>query len=292
MEPILLIAHGTREPRGNAEAAAVARDLERTAGRPVHLAFLEHAEPSIPRAIDDLHAAGARAMDVLPMILTAAGHVKNDIPASLDRAAARHPGMTFRVAGHLGVHAFLLDVLADRRRAAREGTDPAGTEALVVVGRGAADPDANAEIYKLARLLWEAAPCAYVGVGFMGVTTPTAQDALREAARAVAGRGPARIVVLPYFLFQGLLLERLDRVAAEEALAGPVRSIRVAHPIGPDPRLAATLAFRLRELADGTGRLNCGTCIYRLPMQGRADEAGGERAWERSLSKTHLGGPG
>lgn len=270
----------------------VAHDLARDTGRPVHMAFLEHAEPSIPQAIDDLHATGVRTIDVLPMILTAAGHVKNDIPAALNLAAARHPGITFRVAGHLGVHGFLLDLLAERRRAARKGTDPVETEALVVVGRGAADPDANAEIYKLARLLWESEPCAYVGVGFMGVTKPTFQDALRDAARAVEDQRPARparIIVLPYFLFQGVLLDRLGTLAREEALSGKIQSIRIAQPIGPDPRLTATLAFRLRELEEGTGNLNCGTCIYRIPIRGREKEVGGERAWERSLAKPNLG---
>lgn len=289
MQPILLIAHGTREPRGNAEAVEVARDLERAVDRPVHLAFLEHAEPSIPQALEALAAGGASSFDVLPMILTAAGHVKNDIPAALERARARHSQIAFRVAGHLGVHAYLLDVLADRRNGARAHLPPGGPEALVVIGRGAADPDANAEIYKLARLIWESDPARHLGIGFMGVTTPTARDAIRAAARALEGHDAARIVVLPYFLFQGRLLERLDQEAEAVALEGPVRSIRVAEPIGPDPRLAATLAFRLGELANGTGSLNCGTCIYRMPIRGREDEVGGERAWERSLAKPNLG---
>ncbi len=302
METILLIAHGTREGGGNDEAAAVARMLAQRAKRPVRLCFLEHAEPGIPDAIAALHAEGVRSLVALPLILTAAGHVKNDIPAAMALACGRFPGLQVTIAGHLGAHAALIALLAERFDAARSPsarspsakTPPAERErtGTVVIGRGAADPDANAEIYKVARLLWEARPVDHLGVGFMGVTRPTAAEAMDAAMRALGAdaKQATRIIVIPYFLFQGLLLQKLAREAEALSRGRENVDIHVADPIGADAKLVETLLFRLEEHEDGVGHLNCGTCLYRLPLSGREAEVGGENAWRRSLAKAHLGG--
>lgn len=291
MDTVLLIAHGTREPRGNDEATAVARALAQRSGRNVRLCFLEHAEPGIPDAIAALHAEGVRSLIALPLILTAAGHVKNDIPAAISLARARFPDLDITIAGHLGAHAALIAILAKRFDEVNSPPMDAADIGLVVVGRGATDPDANAEIYKIARLLWETRPVGHLAVGFMGVTRPTADEAMTETVRAFStgNRRPARILVIPYFLFQGLLLQKLAREASNLTQGGAVRDIRVADPIGVDPGLVETLIFRLEDLRDGVGHLNCGTCLYRLAIPGHESAEGGETARRMSLAKKHLG---
>ncbi|MFX3679842.1 MAG: CbiX/SirB N-terminal domain-containing protein [Hyphomicrobiales bacterium] len=86
---------------------------------------------------------------------------------------------------------------------------------LVVVGRGASDPDANSNVAKVMRMLWEGMGFGWGETAYSGVTFPLVQPALDHAAKL----GYRRIVVFPYFLFTGVLVQaastsHTDAVAA------------------------------------------------------------------------------
>ena len=85
---------------------------------------------------------------------------------------------------------------------------------LVVVGRGTSDSDANGNVAKVARMLWEGMGFAQAEIGYSGVAHPRTEVALERAAPL----GFRRIVVFPYFLFTGILVRRIydatDAVAA------------------------------------------------------------------------------
>ncbi len=59
-------------------------------------------------------AAGAREIVVHPYLLSPGRHSREDIPAQVDAAAGRHPGVTIRVSEPLGVHEKLVDVVLER----------------------------------------------------------------------------------------------------------------------------------------------------------------------------------
>jgi sirohydrochlorin ferrochelatase len=116
MHALLLIAHGSRRRSSNEEIAALARSLDMRAGgrfASVRHAFLELAEPGIEQAIDRLAADGATAITVLPYFLAAGNHVREDIPALLDRGRARHPGVAIEMRPYLGTHAGVVDLLLE-----------------------------------------------------------------------------------------------------------------------------------------------------------------------------------
>src|SRR5262245_66032677 len=108
-------------------------------------------------------AGGPRPIVAVPLVLTAAGHGKGDIPAALARELARHPGLSYHYGRPLGPHPVLQDILAARIDAALAGA-PRRDAHVVLAARGSTDPDANAEIAKVARLLW--AGRGYRGAGF------------------------------------------------------------------------------------------------------------------------------
>src|SRR3546814_159567 len=84
----------------------------------------------------------------------------------------------------------------------------------MVVGRGASDPDANSNVAKVTRMLWEGMGFGWAETAYSGVTFPLVEPGLEHAAKL----GYRRIVVFPYFLFTGILVKRIyehtDRVAA------------------------------------------------------------------------------
>ena len=154
MRPALLvIGHGTKSERGCEQfGQLVERTQLRVPYADVAGGFLELAPPPIQDAVRRLVEAGHRSIDVVPLVLVAAGHSKGDIPAALARERLRHPGLEFRYGRPLGPHPDLLAV-AEARLAAVVPREQWSDTAVVLVGRGATDPDANAEVAKTARLL-------------------------------------------------------------------------------------------------------------------------------------------
>ena len=53
---------------------------------------------------------------------------------------------------------------------------------LVVVGRGASDPDANSNVAKVTRMLWEGFGFGWAETAYSGVTFPLVEPALEKAA--------------------------------------------------------------------------------------------------------------
>lgn len=116
----LLVAHGSRNPLSAAAhqelCAAVAERSSTVAGGPVEVrpAYLELSSPSIPDAIDAAVQQGATSIRVLPHFLGPGNHVMVDIPALVDEARTRHPGVDIDLAEHLGADPALVDLLAAR----------------------------------------------------------------------------------------------------------------------------------------------------------------------------------
>jgi sirohydrochlorin cobaltochelatase len=268
---LLLIGHGTRS---NAGVTEFTRFVERVRGRSavatVDGGFIELAGPSVTEVVTRMDAR-VRPWEVVavPLVLTAAGHGKGDIPASLAREAVRHPGLSYRYGRPLGPHPVLQEILEARIDAALAGASRRGTH-VVLVGRGSTDPDANAEVAKVARLLWEGRGYDEVDIAFISLTEPSVPAALERARKL----GADRVVVAPYFLFSGVLP---DRVAAQsrEFAGGHARTdVRVAGLIGDCDELADLVFERYREALAGDIRMNCDTCAYRVALPGFSDKVG------------------
>ncbi len=275
--PLLLVGHGTRDHTGVATYLDfVGRMQTRLAPRDVSVAggFIELSAPPLKEAVGALVEAGHRQLAAVPLVLVSAGHGKGDIPGAMQREQLRHRGLGYRYGRPLGPHPRLLETVAERVDAALADAGPgaAGREgtAVVLVGRGSSDPDANAEIHKMARLLWEGRGYDFVEPSFVSLAWPSVPQALERARRLGAGR----VVVAPYFLFPGVLPDRLARQAREFAEAHEGLDVRVADVIGDCDALADVVAERYEETLAGDIRMNCDTCIYRIEMPGHEHRVG------------------
>ncbi|MCL7423990.1 sirohydrochlorin chelatase [Streptomyces sp. YS415] len=272
--PALLIAgHGTRDDAG----AEAFRDFVRELGHrhpelPVAGGFIELSPPPLGDAVTELVERGVRRFAAVPLMLVSAGHAKGDIPAALAREKERHPGISYTYGRPLGPHPSLLNVLERRIDEALGGRDPGAREDVTVllVGRGSTDPDANAEVLKAARLLWEGR--GYVGVetAFVSLAAPDVPSGLDRCARL----GARRIVVLPYFLFTGILPDRVKQQTEGWAAARPEVEVRSAEVIGPEPELLDLVMERYAEAVKGDLRMNCDSCVYRIALPGFEEKVG------------------
>ena len=273
--PLLIVGHGTRSDAGVAEfTRLVGLVRDRAAGRvpAVNGGFIELSRPSVADAIARLiahRAGGARPIVAVPLVLTAAGHGKGDIPAALARELVRHPGLSYSYGRPLGPHPVLQDVMEARIDAALAGAARRDAH-VVLVGRGSTDPDANAEIAKVARLLWEGRDYAAVEFCFISLAEPSVPAALERAVRL----GARRIVVAPYFLFPGLLPDRVVTQSREFAAGQHGLEVTVAGLIGACAELTGLVLERYDEALRGDIRMNCDTCAYRVALPGFADKVG------------------
>jgi sirohydrochlorin cobaltochelatase len=272
-DALLIAAHGSRDPAGVAEFWELADAWQRLRPDRMQAAgFLEFARPTIAESIDDLVAQGARRIAVAPAMLMAAGHVKNDVPSEIQDAQARHPSVAFPMARALDIHPALLELCHVRFREAFESRAqiPLERTLLLLVGRGTSDPDANANIARVSRFLWESYGVGWASVAFSGLTAPSVDEALTVCRRL----GFERIVVQPYFLFDGVLLKRIYDTAARHAAAdGRVDIVTVPH-LRVHPLLIQALEDRVHEALHGTPDMNCSICKYRVRLIGREADIG------------------
>jgi sirohydrochlorin cobaltochelatase len=268
--PALLIAgHGTRDDAGAEAFRDFVRRLQLRSDMPVAGGFIELSAPPLGEAVADLVARGVRRFATVPLMLVSAGHAKGDIPAALAREKERHPGISYTYGRPLGPHPALLSVL-ERRLDEALGSVPRPEVMVLLVGRGSTDPDANAEVFKAARLLWEGRGYAGVETAFVSLAAPDVPSGL-DRCRALGAR---RIVVLPYFLFTGILPDRVRRQTEEWAAAHPETEVRSAEVIGPEPELLDLVLERYAEAVKGDLRMNCDSCVYRIALPGFEDKVG------------------
>ncbi len=266
MEPaICFVGHGSRDQEGTAEFLQLV-DLFRgqQPARIVESGFLEFATPLIVEGIDRCVARGAKTIAVLPGMLMAAGHAKNDIPSEIHEARQRHPEIDFHYGRHLHLHANIIELCRVRLEETDHDHINRGDTVLLVVGRGSSDPDANSDISKLARILGEGMGYGWSATCFSGVAAPLVPEALQRCQRM----GFARIVVFPFFLFTGILEKRIRQQTAEFAALHPRTEFTVAHYLGVHPLLSDTFRERAEEAIHGSPNMNCELCKYRVQLPG------------------------
>jgi sirohydrochlorin ferrochelatase len=263
---LFVVGHGTRDDAGVAEFRAL---LDVTRAEAPHLrvhgGFIELAEPNLDTAIDELVAAGdgAHGVVAVPLVLLGAGHMKNDGPAALARARQRHPDIAMLYGRELGVHPTVLALAEGRAREAMNGTSPT-THATILVGRGSSDPDANSDLHKAARLVWDQRGLGLVEPAFVSLASPSVAEAMDRCRRL----GATAVTVIPYFLFAGVLPDRIGTEARAWADAHPGIDVRVGRHFGPVPELARLVLERYEEARRGNARMNCDCCAYRTPLPG------------------------
>lgn len=272
---VMVCGHGSRSQEAVDEFRVLADRLAPHFPEwPVDYGYLEFANPVMRDGLDALRAKGCDHILAVPGMLFAAMHAKNDIPTVLNTYAAKHD-IKISYGRELGVDPKMIAAAAARLTEALDAANaknPVALEdtCLVVIGRGASDPDANANVSKVARLLQEGMGFGWVEVGYSGVTFPLVEPTLSHAVKL----GYKRIVVFPYFLFAGVLIDRIYGFTDEAAAANPAIEIIKAPYLNDHPKVIETFAERVREILEGENLMNCAMCKYRAQVLGFEAEVG------------------
>jgi len=231
--------------------------------------FIELSRQPISECVDRLAESGARNVAAVPLMLLAAGHAKDDIPATLVREKMGHPKMSFSYGRALGIRPELLE-LVDERISAVVLEEEKKETAVLIVGRGSSDPDANSDLCKIARLYYEGRPYPVVESAYVSMTPPDVAEGLDRCLRL----GVKRVILFSYFLFTGVLEERIRGQGEAFAEANPGVEVRYAGYFGPDKRVADLVVERYTEAVGGDIRMNCDVCVHRIALPGFEEKVG------------------
>jgi sirohydrochlorin ferrochelatase len=239
--PLILVAHGSRDPRSARAMAAAAAAIR--GARPdldVRLCFLDLSAPSVDQVIDTVAAEGHSSAVVVPLLLGSAFHARVDLPGLLAAARSRHPGLDLVQTDVLGDDDRLVSAVRDRVAAAGVTVDDPGV-GVVLAAVGSSRADANARTATIA-------PRLLVGTAWSGVEVcfATTEPTVSQAVSRLRADGAKQIVIAPWFLAPGLLTDRID-AAADEAAPGALR----ADVIGDHALLVEVVLDRYRA---GIGR--------------------------------------
>ena len=260
---VLIVGHGSREASGNEEIHAfIAQWQARQPAWRIEVCFIEFAPPSLH---DGLLAAAqdARRVIVLPLILNAAGHVKMEIPEAIEHARAHRPQVEFLYGPHLTACDPILDILRRQLRQAMarlDMPDPT-TTGVVLLGRGSSDRGANGDMAKMARWLQESGDHELVDLAFTGITYPRLERVVQRQALL----GMTQVVVLPYYLYTGTLMQRIGRQVEHLRQQYPRLRFALGSHFGFEPEVFALLEQRVSDLLAGRpeATLGCDGCRFR-----------------------------
>jgi sirohydrochlorin cobaltochelatase len=282
--PLLMIGHGTKDQQGQQsflDFAAAYQALDTS--RPVLPCFLELTGPTIQEGVDQCVAQGYTELSVLPILLFAARHNKFDVTNELDRARSRHPQVKFHYGRHFGITPGIIELWRSRLKELDQPQISRSDTVLLFVGRGSSDPDANGDVCKIARILWEGSGYSTVETCFIGITHPRLEDGFRRARLYQ----PKQIIVLPYFLFTGILVKKIFDITAQQQKQHPDILMTCLPEMGLHPQLFSVLREREIETQLGQVQMNCEMCKFRLAAGGNANGHEHEHGHHHSHDHSH-----
>ncbi|WP_217269746.1 sirohydrochlorin chelatase [Neobacillus endophyticus] len=263
MKAILFVGHGSKDREGNDQVRQFIETIRGNwdDGILVQTCFLEFERPTVNQGIDVCVEKGATHISVIPIMLLQAGHSKIHIPAAIDEAKEKYPFVQFTYGRPIGVHEETFEILKTRLIELGENLEqPEADTAILLLGRGGSDPDANSDLYKIARLLWEKTKYKIVEPAFMGVTNPLTDEGIERCIKL----GAKKVVILPYFLFTGILMKRLEEMMVTFQHKYNSAEFKLAGYFGYHPKLQTILIERVEEALAGEVKMNCDTCQYRV----------------------------
>jgi len=271
---VMVCGHGSRDEDAVSEFLNFAKKLKNQLLQyELDWGFLEFANPVIKSGLDSLRQKGIKEIMSVPVMLLAAGHANNDIPSVINAYQAKYPELSISYGRELGIDLKLVRAAGERIKESIEHADgdiPLEETLLMVVGRGASDPDANSNVSKVTRMLWEGLGFGWAETAYSGVTFPLIKPGLEHASKL----GYKRIVVFPYFLFTGILVKRIyqytDIVAAEYP---DIQFVKASY-LNDHPLVLDTFSERVEEIRNGVNNMNCKLCKYREQFLGFENEVG------------------
>lgn len=238
---LLLVGHGSRDPATRVEHDALEAKLrEAFPSHTVASGFIELSEPPLIDALTELSQRCGRVV-VVPLLLFTGGHMQRDVPRAIAEVQRVFPTTEFLVTKPFGTSPLAVQ-LASERLGEAMATASSGT--VLLIGRGAAEDEARREFQSVRHALEAKHPAWQFEVAYCGVQQPSVPVALRDLGAA----GTQDVVVLPYLLFTGRLLQSIAHAVSQARVEHVNSDFRLCSHLGPEA--AAAIRGGVSAVAD------------------------------------------
>lgn len=234
MDAIVYIGHGSRLEEGIQHFRNFIGSVKKEINIPVQkIAYLEINSPSIEETMEKVIQNGATSILVVPVLLFAAAHYKRDIPDELRKVKNKYPFVHFIVTAPLDIHEKMIDLVVKRIqgevRQEKNGV-------VLLVGRGSSDPEPIFKLLEISRAVEQKIKLP-VDTAFLTAGTPSFTIELAKLEEEYD-----RIYVMPYLLFTGVLLKRIER-----RIAACSKSVVLCGHLQYDERIKEVLMEKMQD---------------------------------------------
>jgi sirohydrochlorin ferrochelatase len=140
--------------------------------------------------------------------LISASHAKKDIPDIVINMTKMYPALNIKYGRPLGIHPKILKVCSERIETAENNSISSITRAetlLMTVAHGSTYSDTNLTTEKVSQILRKSMEFGGSETSLIGAQQPLLSEALETSIKT----GFKRIIIFPYFLFNGVLNKRI-----------------------------------------------------------------------------------
>jgi len=207
----VLCGHGSRHEETEREFIGFFKKTARLV-HPASLdyAFLEFNQPAISKKLEELYQNGYRKFSLVPIMLSSGAHVNEDIPEILGEFLKHNPKAKGAVASNFGEDERVIALATARVESViAKHNLPRKDTALLIVGRGNKNQELNKMVQQIGKSIEISCKLVKSAACFCGMSTPTSEEGLQAMTKE------KHVVVLPYLIFNGKLLERLEQQVAE-----------------------------------------------------------------------------
>ena len=239
---VMLIGHGTRDQQGTDEFFQLGEILTKLLSpTPVVACLLEFQEPTIPQAWQTLVEQGVEHIHVAPLLLFAAGHAKQDIPALIQKCQSSTPTISFDQSRPISRHLDLVKLVQQRIQEQLDANIQPDETALLMVGRGSHDPCASADMKVLTEVIRRRFDFVKTRTAYYAMAQPALKEVLIEMAQDSSTK---TVIVQPHLLFHGRLYEAIGRIVSEVAAEYSNKKFVLSSYLGPNIHIANSIAAR------------------------------------------------
>lgn len=114
MKALIIAAHGSRKKESNLEIASLVEQVSKKAKGSFEIvvhAFLQMADPSLEKKINELVQKGATKIVIFPFFIASGSHILVDIPELVKQARLKYPQVEFKLTRHLGKIQAIEDII-------------------------------------------------------------------------------------------------------------------------------------------------------------------------------------
>ncbi|NJK61624.1 MAG: sirohydrochlorin chelatase [Synechococcaceae cyanobacterium SM2_3_1] len=225
---VVLICHGSRDPRYQASLAKLAAACRAQMPYAVATAQLELASLSLDQQLIAL-GRQASVLVLLPLFMGPGIHLQEDLKTAIAATSDQLPALDLQTAMPLGQDPGMIQLLAQRL------CSHAST-AWILLSHGSRVPTFAAHMQRLRRQVIAVSSCKPLLPAFW-----TQPPSLTTQVERLIQRGIRRIEILPFFLFAGHLQDQITTTLSTLQEQYPEVTFGLHAPLATDPALIPLL---------------------------------------------------